>query len=171
MRRKLFVCLMAVWPLLMQAQTAWHFGYFSYGEMLRAIPEYGLAQKNMEDLRMKYDAEMKRAEDEFNKKYEEFLDGQRDFAPSIYQKRQAELQDMIEKNVMFRDKARQLIEQAESEAYTPIKERLNEAVAQLGRERGYAFILNTDNNACPYVDPEKGEDVTQALRNILKGDN
>ena len=64
------------------------FGYFSYEEVLHTMPGYAIAKHNMDDLRAKYDAETKRAEDEFNAKYEEFLDGQRSFAPSILEKRQ-----------------------------------------------------------------------------------
>ena len=32
----------------------------------------------------------------------------------------------------------------------------------------YAFILNTDGNACPYIDPTMGEDVTNMLKEALK---
>ena len=49
------------------------FGYFSYEEVLHTMPGYAIAKHNMDDLRAKYDAETKRAEDEFNAKYEEFL--------------------------------------------------------------------------------------------------
>ena len=79
------------------------FGVLSFDEALKSMPEYAQVQKNLASLKAKYDAEMKRSEDEFNKKYEEFLEGQRDFAPSIFQKRQAELQDMMEKNIKFRE--------------------------------------------------------------------
>src|SRR3712207_3234162 len=76
------------------AAGALKFGYFSYEEAMKSSADYSLIQRNMADLRAKYDAEMKRVEDEFNKKYEDFLDGQRNFAPSILKKRQAELQEL-----------------------------------------------------------------------------
>ena len=41
-------------------------------------------------------------EDEFNRKYEDFLEGQRDFPQTILQKRQLELQQLMEKNIEFR---------------------------------------------------------------------
>ena len=81
------------------------FGYFSYEEVLHTMPGYAIAKHNMDDLRAKYDAETKRAEDEFNAKYEEFLDGQRSFAPSILEKRQAELRELMAKNVTFKAEA------------------------------------------------------------------
>ncbi len=48
---------------------------------------------------------MKRATDEFNLKYEAFLDGLKDFAPAIRMKRQAELQELMEKNMAFKQEA------------------------------------------------------------------
>jgi outer membrane protein len=37
----------------------------------------------------------------------------------------------------------------------------------VGAERGYAFIINTDQNACPFISPQQGEDVTQAVLDII----
>ena len=144
------------------------FGIISYEAAIKALPEYAVAQKNLADIKSKYDAEAKRAEDEFNKKYEEFLDGQRDFAPAIFQKRQAELQDMMEKNVAFKAEAQRLLQQAEKEAFAPLHAKLASLLQIIGKDRGYAFILNTDNNAVPFVDLSLGEDVTTIVRNTLK---
>lgn len=61
------------------------------------MPGYAIAKHNMDELREKYDAETKRVETEFNAKYEEFLDGQRTYAKTILEKRQAELRELMEK--------------------------------------------------------------------------
>ncbi len=132
------------------------------------MPEYVLAQANLNDLRGKYDAEMKRVEDEFNRKYEEFLDGQADFAPTILQKRQSELQELLTKNVAFKAESERLLRQAEADTYAPIREKLQNAIRKVGAEQGYAFILNTDGDACPYIDPEMGEDVTELVIEAMK---
>lgn len=47
------------------------------------MPEYAAATHSINDLRAKYDAETTRSENDFHTKYEEFLEGQRNFAPSI----------------------------------------------------------------------------------------
>ena len=86
MKKILLSLLLLALPFIVYGQQI-KFGYFSYQEALKAMPDYAIAQQNLSDLRSKYDAETKRSEDEFNKKYEEFLEGQRDFAPSIRDKR------------------------------------------------------------------------------------
>ena len=135
------------------------FGYFSYEEVLHTMPGYAIA---------KYDAETKRAEDEFNAKYEEFLDGQRSFAPSILEKRQAELRELMAKNVTFKAEAVRLLQQADADAYAPLKAQIDAAVQKVGKVKGLAFILNTDKGAFPYVNALCGEDVTLLIKENLK---
>ncbi len=144
------------------------FGYFSYQDVLQSAPDYATIQQNIETLRGKYQAEMKRATDEFNLKYEAFLDGLKDFAPAIRMKRQAELQELMEKNMAFKQEAARLLQKAETEAMAPLKARLNQAVAKVGEQKGLAFILNTDNNAAPYLNPALGENVSAAISAELK---
>ena len=75
------------------SSTSVKFGYLSYQAAIKSMPDYTLAQQKLTDLKEQYKAETKRVEDEFNRKYEEFLDGQRDFPKTILQKRQTELQE------------------------------------------------------------------------------
>lgn len=162
MKKFLLFLFMMVLPIMASAQI--RFGYFSYETVLKQMPDYLLAQRSVDDLRLKYESEMKRAEQDFNAKYEEFLEVQRDLVPSILRKRQTELQEMMDKNIEFKKDAQRLLKQAETDAYVPVKKKLNEAVAKIAAEHGYAFVLNTDGDACPYVNPELGEDATELIK-------
>lgn len=164
--KKLFLLIvLGVLSLTANAQT--RFGYFSFDNVLKSMPDYVMAQRSIDDLRQKYDAEMKRAEDEFNSKYEEFLDVQKDLVPAILRKRQAELQEMMQKNINFKNESQRLLKQAEADAFAPVKNKLYNALIKVGQAQGYAFILNTDGDACPYVNPEMGEDATELIKEAL----
>lgn len=164
--KKLFLLIvLGVLSLTANAQT--RFGYFSFDNVLKSMPDYVMAQRSIDDLRQKYDAEMKRAEDEFNSKYEEFLDVQKDLVPAILRKRQAELQEMMQKNINFKNESQRLLKQAEADAFAPVKNKLYNALTKVGQAQGYAFILNTDDDACPYVNPEMGEDATELIKEAL----
>ena len=102
-------------------------------------------------------------EDEFNRKYEEFLDGQREFPRTILQKRQTELQELMEKNIKFKEQSRQELEDAERQAMAPLRIRLIELLSTIGRERGYAFVYDTDTKALPFINPVQGEDISQMV--------
>ena len=144
------------------------FGYISYQKAFESMSGYAAVRADLDTLRAKYDKEMKRVEDEFNKKYEAFLEGQRDFAPSILQKRQAELQELMEKNMAFKQEARRLMKQAEQEAYRPLRTQLNAAIGKVAQTHGLAFVINADANVLPFVDPTHGTDITALVTANVK---
>jgi len=144
------------------------FGYLSYQEALEAITDYAIVQKDMANLRAQYDAEMKRVEDEFNRKYEDFLDGQREFPKTILRKRQTELQELMTKNIAFKQESLQQLDDTEQEKMAPLRERLTQAIAAIAAKQGLAFVINTDADACPYINPSMGIDISQQVKDALK---
>ena len=151
-----------------QENVTCRFGYLSYKAALQSMPDYAKAQQKIETLKAQYQAETKRVEDEFNRKYEEFLEGQRDFPKTILQKRQTELQELMERNITFKEQSRAELAQIEKDTLAPLKIRLIEMLGKIGRERGYAFIYDTDTKALPFINPTFGEDITQLVKNALK---
>lgn len=144
------------------------YGYLSYDSVFQSMPEYATMQANLKVLRDKYETEQKRVEDDFNKKYEEFLDGLAGFPQSILQKRQSELQEMLDKNIAFKKESQRLLCKAECEAKAPLKQRLATVLETIGQERGYAFILNTDGNVAPWLNAAMAEDITEVVKTLLK---
>ncbi len=151
-----------------ESTGGFRFGYLSYETALVTMRDYEKVQKKMADLRAQYQAETKRVEDEFNRKYEEFLDGQRDFPKTILQKRQTELQELMQRNIAFKENSRQELAQIEKDMMAPLKIRLIELLGKIGRERGYAFIIDTDTKALPYINPEQGDDLNEYVQDALK---
>ena len=83
------------------------------------------------------------------------------------QKRQAELQDMMAKNVAFKEESVRLLEKAEKDLMQPVRNKLNTAIQHVGKELKLAFVLNTDNNALPYVDASMGRDITNEVMKAI----
>lgn len=151
-----------------KATSSIKFGYLSYQAAIQSMTDYALVQQQLTDLKAQYQAEAKRVEDEFNRKYEEFLDGQRDFPKSILQKRQSELQELMAKNVEFKNKSNKELEDAENFAMGNLKARLNEVLSTIAQQRGLALIVNTDSEACPFINPLMGEDINEIVKDALK---
>ena len=161
----LFFLMLASVPTMAQGELK--FGFLSYDAAFKAMPEYATMQASMDQLRSQYEAEQKRVEDDFNKKYEEFLDGQKNFPKTILQKRQSELQEMLDKNIAFKKESLRLLSQSEEEAKAPLKEKLSAVLAKIGEEKGFAFILNTDGNVAPWINMSMGEDINEAVVLLL----
>ena len=151
-----------------QENNTMKFGFLSYEAALQSMPDYTLAQNKLAELKAQYQTEAKRVEDEFNRKYEEFLEGQREFPKSILQKRQSELQELMDKNIAFKQQGLAELARAEQEAMAPLRIKLIEALGKIGRERGYAFIVDTDQKALPFINPAMGEDINQTVQDALK---
>jgi len=169
--RRFLLLICAFLALNAQAQDSTQvlrFGYLSYGEALKSMADYAIVTQQMADLRAQYQAETLRVEDEFNRKYEDFLEGQRDFPRTILQKRQTELQELMEKNITFKENSRRELEDAERQAMAPLRIRLIELLGKIGVERGYAFIYDTDTKALPFLNPAQGEDINQLVKDALK---
>lgn len=144
------------------------FGYYSQQEVLNATPAYLAVKQQQADLKAQYEAEAQRMANEFNNKYEEFIEVQRTLAPAILNKRQAELQEMAERGEAFKQDALQHLQQSEQEALAPVMQRLHDTLKQIGDTQAYAFIVNTDNLSMPYINPEQGEDITALLISRMK---
>jgi len=177
--KRLFILLVALVSLSVSAQDSARvvntrvirFAYLSYDKALKAVPGYGLAKQSLDNLRAKYEAEQKRAEQDFNLKYEEFLDGQRDFPETILRKRQMELKEMMERNIAFKKDIREQLAIAEAKLFDPLRELLSSALTKIAIENGYAFILNTDQNAVPFIHPALGVDINQLVKTTLQEQN
>ena len=156
--------------LSLQAQenVTFRFGFLSYEAALKSMPDYAVVQQKLADLRQQYQDETLRVEDEFNRKYEEFLEGQREFPKTILQKRQTELQELLDKNIQFKENSRKELEKAEQDLMAPLKIRLIETLGNIGRQNGYAFIIDTDVKALPFINPAMGIDINQQVQDALK---
>lgn len=164
--KKFLLVIFACIAMAAQAQDnapALKFGYLSYDLALKSMKEYATVQMRMDSLRSAFNAEMQRVEDEFNRKYEDFLDGQKDFPRTILLKRQTELQEMLQKNVTFKQQSVQEMKDTEAQLMAPLRIHLNEAIATIARELGLALVINTDANACPFIEPAMGVDVNELV--------
>ena len=138
-------------------------GYLSYDSALVAMPEYAAVMQQMADTRTAYNEEMKRVENEFNSKYEEFLENRKDFPRTILLKRQTELQELLERNVAFKNESRRDLRKQEKELLAPLRVRLNEVVAAVAREHGLLIVVNTDADACPFIEPQQSIDLNEEV--------
>ena len=143
-------------------------GYFSYKAILEDMPDYVTAMLGVETLRKQYDEELKAASDEFNEKYELFLDQQSMLDEPIKQKRQADLQSLLDRNTQFRNESMRLLRQAEQDALAPVKQKLNKAIQSVGYSGAFLLIVNTDSEACPYIDSTSAEDVTAKIKSYIR---
>ena len=140
------------------------FGYVSYMEIVKALPEYSIVEAHLDELQAKYEAEIERADREFNQKYADFIEEQSQFPDNIRMKRHKELQELMEKSMQFKEEVNLTMREARAEMLKPLYEKVDEAVRMVCVDGGYVYILDIDNRLYIAINPQNGSDITEQLK-------
>ena len=120
----------------------------------------------MDAMSKKYQDEMQRTNEEFQKKYQEFL-AQADSLPkNIAERRQKELQDMAQRQEQFQQEAYQSMQKAQQDAMAPIYQKLDEAIQAVGKAEGVVYIFDLARTPIPFVGAQS-VDVTAKVKTQL----
>ncbi|MCR4602001.1 MAG: OmpH family outer membrane protein [Prevotella sp.] len=142
-------------------------GCLSYDEALHAMPQYAIMVQEMEELRKAYNEEMKRVEADFNQKYEAFLEGRKDFPRTIMLKRQTELQQLLQQNLEFKEQSLKQLAETEKQKLAPLQAQLSMAISEVARQHQLAIVVNTDANACPFIEPATVLNISDEVKLLL----
>lgn len=164
MKRNLLIMLTFV---SMAAVAQSHFGYISYQEIVKALPEYAIVEADLDTLQAKYEAEIERADREFNQKYADFIDEQDRLPENLRIKRHKELQELMERSIAFKDEVNSAMREARAEMMQPLYDRVDEAITAICEGNGYDYILNTDEKAYLVINPKRGKDITEKVKKEL----
>ena len=165
MRRYILTLLSLV---AMGAMAQSKFGYVSYMEMVKALPEYSIVVTHLDELQAKYEAEIASSEREFNQKYSDFIEEQHNFPENIRIKRHKELQELMEKSIAFKDEINRAMREARREMMQPLHDKVDEAVMKVCIDNKYDYVLNTDDRAYIAINPQSGNDITEQVKKELK---
>ena len=177
-------CLLAMLPATASAQqtdvaaesvenplpVAPRYGYCSHRQLLESMPEYAQAVAQLKSLRGKYESEASHNEEDFRRRFQEYLQGQKEFPEAILLKRQADLERSMEEGLAFRARADSLLQQAETDLMQPLHGRIDAAIRAVAVEHGYECVVNTDAGAFPFLNPALSEDITTFVSEKLRGE-
>lgn len=128
-------------------------GYINSIELLESIPEKVKASKDIEELNQKYKNELTVMQNEYNKKYSDFIADQSSMAESIKLRRMQELYE-LEKNIdTFLKIAQEDIESQEILLIEPLREKIKNAIKAIGEEHGFTCIYDLANPGIAFVTP------------------
>ncbi|WP_321333637.1 OmpH family outer membrane protein [uncultured Bacteroides sp.] len=168
MLKKIALAIMFILPMSVFAQTL-KFGHVTSNEIITAMPEFTKAQADLQALQKKYTDEIQRTNDEFNKKYQEFQQAmQKDSLPqNIAERRQKELQDMMQRSEQFQQEASQNMQKAQTDLMAPITQKVDEAIKAVGEAEGMIYVFDLARTAIPYVNNKLSVDITPLVKTKL----
>ena len=153
-------------PMAVAAQTN-TFGYFRYKKVVEQLPEYSQVCNDYEELKKQCDAEIARNEELLTRSYVAYLDGQNEFPEPILRKRQKELQELVDKSILFRKELQAWLTAAHDSLYAPLRAKVDDAVSRVCLHNNLAYIIDLDEAGYKFINPTCGFDITNALLGTL----
>ena len=168
MLKKIALVLMLALPMGVFAQNL-KFGHINAQEIVSAMPEFAKAQSDIEALDKQLTSELQRTQEEFNKKYQEFQQAiAKDSLPAnIAERRQKELQDMMQRQEQLQQEAQQQMQKAQAEAMAPIYKKVDDAIKAVGAAEGVIYIFDLARTPVAYVNESQSINLTPKVKTQL----
>ena len=164
MLKKIALLLLLIAPMSVFAQK---FAHFKSMDIIPVMPEYTKAQTDIQALQKQYEDEIKRASDEFNKKFAEYQQEQKTLPQNIQECRQKELQELSDKGMQFQQDTQQQLQKAYADMMEPIYKKLEDAVKAIGAAGGYTYVFDLNRTDIPYINDTMSKDVTNDIKTKL----
>ena len=161
MLKKIALLLMLILPMSVFAQK---FGHIKTQEILTVMPEYTKAQTDIQTMQKQYEDEMKRLQDEINKKFAAYQQEQANLPKNIQERRQKELQELNERGMQMGQDAQQQLQQSWMQMLEPIAKKIDDAIKAVGQEGGYIYIFDLNATQIPFINEAHSTDVTAAVK-------
>ena len=165
MLKKIALVMLLALPMGVFAQNL-KFGHINAQEIITVMPEFTKAQNDIQTLEKQLTAELQRTQEEFNKKYQEFQQAiaKDSLPPNIAERRQKELQDMMQRQEQFQQDAQQQMQKAQNDAMAPIYQKLDYAIKAVGAAEGVIYIFDLARTSIPYVNESQSINLTSKVK-------
>lgn len=120
-------------------------------DLINSLPEKESATDRLTTLSDNYKEELQIMQNEYNKKYSDFITYQESLAESIKLRRMQELTDLENQIQNFTKLAQKDIEEHEQLLLDPIKSKINDAIKAVGIEHNFSVIYDLDNPSILFV--------------------
>ena len=157
--KKLILLAFALAPLTLFAQK---FGRINTSVVIQAMPEYTKAQTDMQTLQKQYEDELKRMQEEGQKKAADYDKEKATLPENIRTRRENEITEIGQKIQQYYQESQQNLQKAQDEKMQPIEKKLMDAINAVGKEGGYTFIM--PDGTFPYINETTVVDVTAAVK-------
>ena len=127
--------------------------YVNTTDLLNAFPAKEAATQKLLALSENYKKELELMQNEYNKKYSDYITYQGSLAENIKLRRMQELTELGNKMQQFMQLAQKDIEMQEKIMLEPLKKQISDAIRQVGIEQNYTVIYDLSNPGIAFVNP------------------
>ena len=157
----------AVCAMLAITASAQKFGNINMSEVFEAMPEKAQVQKDMEALQAKYETELSKMGDEYQKKVSDYLAEQEGLEKNIAEARAQEIDQLQQRIQNFREMAAKDLQNQQQAKVAPIIEKINKAIQAVGEKEGFTYIYDVSQGNIVYFSPTQCIDVLPLVKKEL----
>ena len=157
----LVICFVASGSLV--AQTKLKVGHIDSNKLLSIMPEKDEVQVTLESHAKEIENTLAAMQDEFERKYQDYLAKADSLTPLIRQTKETELQDLQQRIQTFQTNAQQDYQVKERELFQPVIDKAKNAIDEVAKENGYTYVIDSGSGALIYF-----SDSSDDLFNLVK---
>lgn len=159
--------ILAVCAMLAVTASAQKFGNINMSEVFEAMPEKAQVQKEMEALQAKYETELSKMGDEYQKKVNDYLAEQEGLEKNIAEARAQEIDQLQQRIQNFREMAAKDLQTQQQTKVQPIIEKINKAIRAVGEKEGFTYIYDLSQGNILYYSQTQCIDVLPLVKKEL----
>ncbi|HTI57838.1 OmpH family outer membrane protein [Mucilaginibacter sp.] len=160
MKKLLKVALVAVCIVfagnIAKAQTK--IGYVNFAQIIQIMPEAKTVQTQLETYGKQFQDQYTAMTTELQSKGQQYEAQRATMTDAIRSAKESELQDLQKRIQAFQTDAQQKIASRQDELSKPLIDKARAAVAQVAKEKGYTYVINSSQNDILIVSPP-GDDM------------
>jgi len=146
------------------AQTNAKIGYIDSNKILSEMPETDSLQKELKNYADYLDQQMQTMGQEYKKKVQDYQQNVAGMSDLIRQTKEKEITDLQQRIQAFQASADKDLQDKQQELFSPLIQRVKDAITAVGKDNGYNYILDVGTGAVVYYE---GDDVSALVKKKL----
>jgi len=146
------------------AQTNAKIGYIDSNKILSEMPETDSLQKELKNYADYLDQQMQTMGQEYQTKVQDYQQNVAGMSDLIRQTKEKEITDLQQRIQAFQASADKDLQDKQQELFSPLIQRVKDAITAVGKENGYNYILDVGTGAVVYY---QGDDVSALVKKKL----
>jgi len=143
------------------------FGHVNSQEILNAMPEAATAQLALQEELEGLQEQGQIMMQEFEAQQKDFQINQENMNDAVRNDKLKSLENLQERIMLFEQSAEQSIQMKQAELFEPILTKIQNAIDEVAKDKGYAYVFDIGGNAGGLVYKNDSFDITSMVKSKL----
>jgi len=141
------------------------FGHIDSGELIQLMPQTRQADSTLRKYGESLDSQLKGMTAEYQSKLQIYQSGADTMPDAVRSSKEKELNDLGNRIQDFQQTAQESIQKKKEELYGPILKKAEDAIKDIAKEKGYAYIFDTSLGSVIYA--QESDDLMPQVKTRL----